>query len=189
MLFGGALAFLMVLTEYVLVSVTSAATVTIVGAVKEAVTILLTPVLAYWCLVKEDDREAPSFLFESVEPNVQVAVGRYSVVGAQPAMEIMAKENKVTTMDHEFGHLTEEIIEDPMSVPGHENHLHSVVAGKLPDIHPGLYDDVVVFDHVEKKAYVIHWVRLDRFSSAEHAYKDGKERLQKLVSRLKDTEP
>ena len=27
----------------------------------------LTPVLAYRCLVKEDDREAPSFLYESVE--------------------------------------------------------------------------------------------------------------------------
>jgi hypothetical protein len=26
----------------------------------------LTPVLAYRCLVKEDDRDAPSFLFESV---------------------------------------------------------------------------------------------------------------------------
>lgn len=30
----------------------------------------LTPVLAYRCLVKEDDREAPSFLFESVENGV-----------------------------------------------------------------------------------------------------------------------
>lgn len=28
----------------------------------------LTPVLAYRCLVKEDNREAPSFLYESVEP-------------------------------------------------------------------------------------------------------------------------
>lgn len=28
----------------------------------------LTPVLAYRCLVDEDDRETPSFLFESVEP-------------------------------------------------------------------------------------------------------------------------
>ncbi|ONK62069.1 uncharacterized protein A4U43_C07F40 [Asparagus officinalis] len=27
----------------------------------------LTPVLAYRCLVSEDDRDAPSFLFESVE--------------------------------------------------------------------------------------------------------------------------
>lgn len=31
----------------------------------------LTPILAYRCLVKEDDRDAPSFLFESVEPGLQ----------------------------------------------------------------------------------------------------------------------
>ncbi|GER56479.1 nucleotide/sugar transporter family protein [Striga asiatica] len=41
MLFGGTLAFVMVLTEYILVSVTSAVTVTIAGVVKEAVTILV----------------------------------------------------------------------------------------------------------------------------------------------------
>ncbi|XP_048327614.2 probable sugar phosphate/phosphate translocator At1g06470 isoform X1 [Ziziphus jujuba] len=41
MLFGGMLAFFMVLTEYVLISVTSAVTVTIAGVVKEAVTILV----------------------------------------------------------------------------------------------------------------------------------------------------
>uniref|UniRef100_A0A7C9CWY6 Sugar phosphate transporter domain-containing protein n=2 Tax=Opuntia streptacantha TaxID=393608 RepID=A0A7C9CWY6_OPUST len=41
MLLGGTLAFFMVLTEYVLISVTSAVTVTIAGIVKEAVTILV----------------------------------------------------------------------------------------------------------------------------------------------------
>lgn len=41
MLLGGALAFFMVLTEYILVSTTSAVTVTIAGIVKEAVTILV----------------------------------------------------------------------------------------------------------------------------------------------------
>ncbi|KAJ4748912.1 Nucleotide/sugar transporter family protein [Rhynchospora pubera] len=41
MLIGGTLAFFMVLTEYVLVSVTSAITVTIAGVVKEAVTIVV----------------------------------------------------------------------------------------------------------------------------------------------------
>ncbi|KAH9794220.1 TPT domain-containing protein [Citrus sinensis] len=41
MLSGGALAFFMVLTEFVLVSVTSAANVQIEGVVKEAVTILV----------------------------------------------------------------------------------------------------------------------------------------------------
>ncbi|XP_073140190.1 probable sugar phosphate/phosphate translocator At1g06470 [Henckelia pumila] len=41
LLFGGTLAFFMVLTEFILVSVTSAVTVTIAGVVKEAVTILV----------------------------------------------------------------------------------------------------------------------------------------------------
>ncbi|KAE8794991.1 anthranilate synthase alpha subunit 1, chloroplastic [Hordeum vulgare] len=60
----------------------------------------LTPVLAYRCRVREDDREAPNFLFESVEQGSNV--GRYSVLGAQPAMEIVAKANRVTVMDHEM---------------------------------------------------------------------------------------
>jgi anthranilate synthase component 1 len=33
----------------------------------------LTPVLAYRCLVREDDRDAPSFLFESVEPGLDAS--------------------------------------------------------------------------------------------------------------------
>jgi anthranilate synthase component 1 len=33
----------------------------------------LTPVLAYRCLVKEDERDAPSFLFESAEPGLQIS--------------------------------------------------------------------------------------------------------------------
>nr|CAD1824105.1 unnamed protein product [Ananas comosus var. bracteatus] len=45
MLLGGALAFFMVLTEYILVSTTSAVTVTIAGIVKEAVTILVAVLL------------------------------------------------------------------------------------------------------------------------------------------------
>ncbi|KAI9094472.1 hypothetical protein K1719_026697 [Acacia pycnantha] len=78
--------------------------------------------------LNQNDWEAPSFLFESVEPNVQVTIGRYSVVGAQPVMEIVAKENKVRTVDHEFGHLTEEIIEDPMVFPITAPIIH----GRLP---------------------------------------------------------
>ncbi|KAK7305855.1 hypothetical protein VNO77_43767 [Canavalia gladiata] len=188
----------------------------------------LTPVLAYRILVKEDDREAPSFLFESAEPNIHSSnVGRYSVVGAQPTMEIVAKENKVTIIDHESGHLTEEIVDDPMMIPRrisegwkpyHTDDLPDAFCGgwagyfsydtvryvekkKIPfskapdddrnlaDIHLGLYDTVIVFDHVEKKAYVILWVRTDRYSSAESAYKDGMERLEKLVAKLQDSQP
>ncbi|XP_062156016.1 anthranilate synthase alpha subunit 1, chloroplastic [Alnus glutinosa] len=188
----------------------------------------LTPVLAYRCLVKEDDRDAPSFLFESVEPHPIVStVGRYSIVGAQPTMEIVAKEHKVTIMDHEEGRLTEEFVEDPMVIPrriseewkpqlidelpntfcggwvGYFSYdtVRYVEKKKLPfskapkddrnlaDIHLGLYDDVIVFDHVEKKAHVIHWVRLDRYSSIDKAYKDGVKRLEVLVSRVQNINP
>ncbi|KAK9755703.1 hypothetical protein RND81_01G044400 [Saponaria officinalis] len=186
----------------------------------------LTPVLAYRCLVKEDDRDAPSFLFESVEPGKNSSVGRYSVVGAQPSMEIVAKENLVTVMDHHEGKMTEEIVDDPMSIPkkiteewepqlidelpdafcggwiGYFSYDTVRYAEKrklpfsnaprddrnLPDVNLGLYDDVIVFDHVEKKVYVIHWVRVDRYSSVDAAYKDGMKRLNSLLSRVHDIE-
>ncbi|CAA0842347.1 Anthranilate synthase alpha subunit 2-chloroplastic [Striga hermonthica] len=188
----------------------------------------LTPVLAYRCLVKEDERDAPSFLFESVEPGPKASsVGRYSVIGAQPTMEIVAKENMVTIVDHHEGQRTEEFVEDPMVVPRRImekwkpqriNELPEAFCGgwvgyfsydtvryveqkklpfskapeddrNLPDIHLGLYDDVIVFDNVEKKAYVIHWVRLDQFSSVEEAYDNGMNRLEALVSRVHDIVP
>lgn len=49
----------------------------------------LTPVLAYRRLVAPDAREAPSFLFESVEGGERV--GRYSILGAQPVRRIVAR--------------------------------------------------------------------------------------------------
>lgn len=39
------------------------------------------------------------------------------MIGAQPTMEIVAKENMVTIMDHQEGRRTEEFVEDPMIVP------------------------------------------------------------------------
>ncbi|XP_058109188.1 anthranilate synthase alpha subunit 2, chloroplastic-like isoform X2 [Magnolia sinica] len=150
-----------------------------------------------------------------------------SVVGAQPTMEIVAKENLVTIMDHEEGRRTEEFVEDPMGIPRKImegwspqliDDLPDAFCGgwvgyfsydtvryvekkklpfssapeddrNLPDVHLGLYDDVIVFDHVEKKAYVIHWVRLDKYSSAEEAYNDGINRLEILLSRVLDIDP
>ncbi|KAI8471172.1 MAG: ADC synthase [Monoraphidium minutum] len=72
----------------------------------------LTPVTAYRCLVKENDIEAPSFLLESVVNGDQQ--GRYSFVGAMPAMEIVATKGKVTVLNHLAGtrRVTEE--DDPL---------------------------------------------------------------------------
>jgi len=50
---------------------------------------LLTPVAAYRRLVEPDDRDAPSFLFESVEQGRQ---SRYSILGAAPVLDIIAHE-------------------------------------------------------------------------------------------------
>ncbi|KAI3929641.1 hypothetical protein MKX01_025809 [Papaver californicum] len=62
------------------------------------------------------DQDVPSFLFESFEQKVRTPnVGCYSIIGAQPTIEIVAKENIV--VDHEEGSKTEEIVEDPMVVP------------------------------------------------------------------------
>ncbi|XP_013621835.1 PREDICTED: anthranilate synthase alpha subunit 2, chloroplastic isoform X3 [Brassica oleracea var. oleracea] len=188
----------------------------------------LTPILAYRCLVKEDDRDAPSFLFESVEPGLQASnIGRYSVVGAQPTIEIVAKGNVVTVMDHGAVRRTVEEVDDPMMVPQkimeewepqRIDELPEAFCGgwvgyfsydtvrfvekkklpfsnapeddrSLPDVHLGLYDDVIVFDHIEKKAYVIHWVRIDKDRSVEDNYTDGMYQLESLVSRIQDQKP
>ena len=74
----------------------------------------LTPVMAYRCLVKEDDQSAPSFLFESVVNGDQQ--GRYSFVGGLPAMEVVATQNRVVVMDHEKGTKKVSVEADPMLV-------------------------------------------------------------------------
>ncbi|MBL0927798.1 MAG: chorismate-binding protein [Phycisphaerales bacterium] len=53
----------------------------------------LTPVLAYRRMVVEDERTAPSFLLESVEGGDRQ--GRYSMLGAHPTMEVVARGQRV----------------------------------------------------------------------------------------------
>ncbi|KAH0750685.1 hypothetical protein KY290_029917 [Solanum tuberosum] len=117
----------------------------------------LTPVLANRCLVKEEDREAPIFLYElylsettSLPPQIPWESIGYIVVDHTRAAE------------------------DDQN---------------LADIQLGLYKDVIVFDHVEKKAHVIHWMRLDQYSSLPEAYLDGKKYLEILMSRVQGIDP
>ncbi|MBC7772873.1 MAG: chorismate-binding protein [Pyrinomonadaceae bacterium] len=58
----------------------------------------LTPVLAYRRLVAPDQRTAPSFLLESVEGGERQ--GRHSILGSQPAIEVIARGNAVRVVDH-----------------------------------------------------------------------------------------
>ncbi|MEW5318635.1 MAG: hypothetical protein WDW38_009842 [Sanguina aurantia] len=75
----------------------------------------LTPVLAYRCLVRENDVAAPSFLLESVVNGNQQ--GRYSFLGAMPALEVVATGSSVVVMDHEKGTRCSSVESDPMEVP------------------------------------------------------------------------
>ncbi|WP_432799893.1 anthranilate synthase component I [Poriferisphaera sp. WC338] len=58
----------------------------------------LTPVLAYRRLVRDEPREAPSFLFESVVDGDRI--GRYSFIGSQPMVEIVARRYDMEIRDH-----------------------------------------------------------------------------------------
>ena len=57
----------------------------------------LTPVLAYRRLVAPDERTAPSFLLESVEGGQRQ--GRHSILGAQPAREVIVQGHQVRVRD------------------------------------------------------------------------------------------
>lgn len=64
--------------------------------------------------------------------------GRFSMVGAQPAMEVIAKENTLTVLDHEEGSRVETVVEDPMSAPGEiTSKWQPVKVEGLPDVFCG----------------------------------------------------
>ncbi len=58
---------------------------------------------------------------------------------------------------------------------------------RLPDIHLGLYTEVVVFDHATKLAYVVTWVDTGAHGSLREAYEGGQQRLAALVRRLQSS--
>ncbi len=44
----------------------------------------------------------------------------------------------------------------------------------LPDMHLGLYENVIVFDQATKLAYVVCWVHTDKYPTLELAYLAGR---------------
>lgn len=158
----------------------------------------LTPVLAYRRLVAPDERTAPSFLLESVEGGDRV--GRHSILGAQPMLEVIATGNEVRVLDDRTGQEEVRTVENPMAVvreltsdlalapfdaawdpegcplggwvgyagydtvryaePEKLDHPPRDDRG-LPDLHFGLYDNTVIFDHVDKLVYVVQLAIVD----------------------------
>ncbi|OUS47519.1 anthranilate synthase alpha subunit [Ostreococcus tauri] len=181
----------------------------------------LTPILAYRLLVKEDDREAPSFLLESVVGGSQV--GRFSFLGRRPVMEVTAKDYEVTTTHHGTGRSETTTETDPMEVmkrisaewractmsglpecfsggwvgfTGYDTVRYQYKSKldfgeaapkddrSLPDIHLGLYRDVVVFDNATKQLYAVHWVMTDEYANVDEAYHKGMDAVDALIDDL-----
>ena len=185
----------------------------------------LTPVLAYRRLVLPDQRTAPSFLFESVENGANV--GRHSILGARPALELSAHGYTTSIVDR-VAH-TRRTFEsrDPLAelralaAPFRPASAQALAPLKLPaafvggfvgfasfdsvrylepsklpfenaprddraipDLHFGLYRDVVVFDHVAKTMHAIVSARMSEFSSSEQGFCALVERLDAIESQL-----
>ena len=113
----------------------------------------LTPVLAYRRLVSADERTAPSFLLESVEGGERV--GRHSVLGARPMLEVIATGDEVTLIDHRDESRSQRHGEDPFEILrsiAHERVLvvpqEAVARGLLPSCVLGGWFGYAAYDSV-----------------------------------------
>jgi anthranilate synthase component 1 len=190
----------------------------------------LSPVLAYRRLVLPDERTAPSFLFESVENGS--AVGRHSILGARPRLELTARGNQTLVVDHRRQTRRSGESVDPLALlrelaapyrPASAAALaplglpHAFTGGfvgfasfdsvrylepaklpfsaaprddrGIPDLHFGLYSDVVVFDHVSKIMHAVVSGRVDEHPSPERAFSALVDRLDALEAQLSANGP
>jgi len=178
----------------------------------------LTPVLAYRRLVSPDERMASSFLLESVEAASRV--GRYSYLGSQPIVQIIARGRQVTYIHQQQPKLSREIESDnPLGEMdkltgawkiAHLEGLPDFTGGwvgfasydtvrylegeklpdpppddrHLPDLHMGLYRQVVAFDHVQKTIVAMTHVLIDEHETIRAAYESGLAELDSLVQSI-----
>ena len=105
----------------------------------------LTPVLAYRRLVSPDHRTDPSFLLESVEQGG--AVGRHSMVGSRPSLEVTARQG---TVEIRRGSSVERLeVADPLSMPRRiTGSWRPVRSGSVPEAFHGGWCGFVGFDAV-----------------------------------------
>ena len=184
----------------------------------------VTPVLAYRRLVSEDDRRTSSFLFESVE--VGGSVGRHSLIGARPMIELCVRATEVVRTDHRDGSVDTSTCTDPftalrneaadssvaplepclqMTLPGFTggwcgyagyDTVRYAEPGRLgfdkappddrdlPDMHFGLYRDMLIFDHVDKVLTLVTYVAIDEHESAEAAWEAAESSLDAIAAKV-----
>jgi anthranilate synthase component 1 len=173
---------------------------------------LHTPVSVYLALRKP---ESYSFLFESAEPDEKV--GRYSFIGIDPLMMVQSLGSRIDVVEkgvrskHEgsvfalleqlasrfrqpdsthpaglsggfVGYFGYDCIRHIEKVP-----LHEATSLDEKDALFGLFATIVRFDHREQLVTIIHNVIVDRSRSLREQYDEGKQRVQMIGLRLRNT--
>ncbi len=170
---------------------------------------LHTPVSTYMTL---RDDGAPSFLFESAEPNERI--GRYSFIGTAPTMIVRAKGEEYEITDRTgtnkfrgtiFQALKEQLAKfTQASVPGLDGFLGGFVGylgydnvrhlERLPVVHLdsdgddaafGLFTSFVRFDHREQRITIVHNVIRDQARTLREQFEEGRKAVETLVLRLR----
>jgi anthranilate synthase component 1 len=166
----------------------------------------LTPVTAFARLMRSAEH---AFLLESVVG--QESMARYSFLAADPYAVIEHRDGTLTVRDGETGQVARQPAADPLAavaiqvagprglprfLGGAVGYIgYDVVRAYepvpnappddrgLPDVLLGLYDSLVVFDHVGKRILVVSHARLDR-DPLHTAYAKACERIDQLVEAL-----
>ena len=146
----------------------------------------LTPILAYRRLVSADERDAPSFLLESVE--VGGVMGRWSYLGANPLQLVEAHLGQpppwTRLREASFALPNSSSSDDPPFRGGWVGWTaYEAAAWSEPTaIRPnpdqlglafGLYLDTVAFDHVRKVVHLQHVANLDESDADAQAALDA----------------
>ena len=195
----------------------------LVPVVRRVFSDALSPVLAYRRLVAPDERMAPSFLLESVVGGDRV--GRYSYIGAQPAVQVVVRGYDVIYTDalqpdrsrayrcdnplDEMARLSAtwraaavdglpDFSGGWVGFAGYDT-VRYLEGEKLPnpppddrglpDLHMGLYRQLVAFDHVRKTANLITHVAAAEHGSVEQAYAAAQQQLDELAKRINTPAP
>ena len=170
-----------------------------------------TPVSTYMTL---RDGGAPSFLFESAEPNEKI--GRYSFIGSGPSMILRAKGEWCEISDRTGTRKIPGTIFESMQaqltkftqapIPGLEGFLGGFVGylgydtvrhlERLPLTHSdadgdeavfGLFTSFVRFDHREQRIIIVHNVMLDQARGLREQFEEGRKAVEAMVLRLRRT--
>ncbi len=172
---------------------------------------LLTPVSTYLTIRKEG---VPSFLFESVEPDERV--GRFSFIGVAPSVLVRARGGEVTIQAGSEQHLEQGNLFDILQrltgkfrqapTPGNVfsggfvgyigyncvSHIEDIRLSESDstgedDAMLGLFEGVIRFDHRNQVVQVTVNVIVDTSRPLQQQYESGKQRLDAIVLRLRNS--